>query len=93
MYNERIYDLINDGVPPLEGWRHLELKEDSHGCVFIEGLNEACNGIERRLYSIECHCLEELVFHVYAKDSAGVVLEVNGRLNECRSRYATQSKA
>ena len=41
VYNERIYDLLNDGIPPLEGWRHLELKEDGQGCVFVEGLKEA----------------------------------------------------
>ena len=40
VYNERIYDLLNDGVPPLEGWKHLELKEDSHGRVFVDGLKE-----------------------------------------------------
>ena len=41
VYNERIYDLLNEGVPPLEGWKHLELKENSHGGIFVEGLKEA----------------------------------------------------
>lgn len=38
VYNERIYDLLHEGIPPLEGWKPLELKEDAHGCVFVEGL-------------------------------------------------------
>ena len=40
VYNERIYDLLSTGIPPIEGRRHLELKEDSQGCLFVEGLNE-----------------------------------------------------
>ena len=40
VYNERIFDLLNEGLPPLEGWRHLELKEDAHGRVFVDGLKE-----------------------------------------------------
>ncbi len=40
VYNERIFDLLNEGLPPLEGWRHLELKEDNYGKVFIDGLKE-----------------------------------------------------
>lgn len=43
VYNERIFDLLNEGVPPLEGWRHLELKEDAHGGVFVDGLKEVLN--------------------------------------------------
>lgn len=40
VYNERIYDLLNEGVMPLEGWRHLEVKEDSLGQIFVDGLNQ-----------------------------------------------------
>jgi hypothetical protein len=47
VYNERIYDLLNEGVPPLEGWRHLEVKENSHGGIFVEGLKEASSRCSR----------------------------------------------
>ena len=40
VYNERIFDLLNEGLPPLEGWRHLEVKEDAQGRVFVDGLKE-----------------------------------------------------
>ena len=40
MYNDSIFDLLEDGMPSLAGRTPLRLKEDAAGRVFVAGLSE-----------------------------------------------------